>query len=228
MATPNQEAPGAAAPQSRRRLALWIGLGVAGVLVLCCGGMAALGAIVGPPPRTTKPAAAARTARSTSAAPIHMASPTAAASVSPSPASKPAVAGTTAAPAKPAVPNYAAAAAILASDDEHYRREIAAGPPVLGTPAFTAWWQKASTDTQNMDDFGKADAYFTADNEPTDLLEAWRTDNGQAVTDLYQFAAAEHMAGPGPATADMKRWEDAFNVDMAKADAEVTALRAKH
>jgi hypothetical protein len=97
---------------------------------------------------------------------------------------------------------------------------------VLGTRAFTPWWQKASTDVQWHDDLAKAEAYFTADNEPADLIEAWRNDSGNAVTDVYQFAAAELVAGPGPATADMHKWEVAFQADIAKADTDARKLQA--
>lgn len=212
-------------PRKRQRWGLIIGI-VAGVLVLCCGGMVTLGLIVGPPKNTASVTSAekAATAAATSKPPATSPSPSPKPSPTPSP-SKPAANPTTAAPTTAAPPNYAAAAAILLADDEHYRQEIAAGPPVLGTPQFTAWWQKASTDTQNMDDFGKADAYFTADNEPTGVIEAWRTDNGNATSDVYQFAAAELAAGPGPATADMHTWEVAFQADIEKADADARQIQ---
>lgn len=217
-----------AAPAPRKRNPLWLIIGIAaGVLVLCCGGLATLGAIVGPPKKTAANSSAGAT-QTHSTTPTAAFSSAAAGPAAPSNPTKSAASTPAAAPTAAAPPNYAAAAAILLADDEHYRGEIAAGPPVLGTPAFTAWWQTASTDVQNEQDFSKADAYFTADNEPTDLLEAWRTDNGNAVTDVYQFASAELKAGPGPATAEMHTWELAFQADIAKADADAKKLQAMH
>lgn len=125
-------------------------------------------------------------------------------------------------------PNFGAAGAVLLADDDHYRQVIASGPHVPGTRAFIAWWQKASTDVQWHDDLAKAQAYFTADNEPVDLIEAWRNDNGNAVTDVYAFAAAKLAAGPGPVTAEMRKQEVAFQADIAKADADARKLRTMH
>jgi hypothetical protein len=146
-------------------------------------------------------------------------------------------AGATTAPATTAVaasptstgssqPNFRAAGAVLLADDDHYRQVMASGPPVLGTRAFAAWWQKASTDVQWHDDLAKAQAYFTAENEPVDLIEAWRNDSGKAVTDVYEFAAVELAAGPGRTTAEMRRLEVAFQADIAKADADARNLQA--
>lgn len=86
----------------------------------------------------------------------------------------PAKAGTSGAPTKKLPTSQARkqAAMILKKEDQDFRDFLSKGETVTGTADFTAWYQKAIVGLDmKQTAFNKADAYFTADNEPTDLLE---------------------------------------------------------
>ncbi len=73
------------------------------------------------------------------------------------------------------------AAVILEQEDQDFRDFLAQGEKAVGTPQWPAWNQKAIVGLDmKQTAFSKADAQFTADNEPTDLLEQWREDDGEA------------------------------------------------
>ncbi|MER8011799.1 hypothetical protein [Streptomyces sp. NPDC094149] len=98
------------------------------------------------------------------------------------------------------------AAAILEKEDQDVRDFLAKGVKATGTPGFTAWYQKAIVGLDmKQTAFSKADAYFTADNEPTDLIEKWRSDNGEANAKVTQYA----MDGTSPDAPNAKTRRDA-------------------
>jgi len=116
------------------------------------------------------------------------------------------------------------AAAILQKEDQDFRDFLAKGVKATGTPEFTAWYQKAIVGLDmKQTAFSKADAYFTADNEPTDLLEKWRSDNGEANAKITQYA----MDGTNPDAPNAKTGRDAAAalaaLEKADADAEKIA-----
>lgn len=112
------------------------------------------------------------------------------------------------------------AAAILMKEDQDFRSFLIQGENVTGTPEFTAWYQKAiaGLDMQQTA-FSKADAYFTADNEPTDLLEQWRSDNGDANAKITQYA----MDGTSPDAPDAQTRKDVADARAALAKADKDA-----
>ena len=117
------------------------------------------------------------------------------------------------------------AAAILKAEDQRFRDQLAKGQRVVGTPDFTAWYQTAivgfGTDQAA---FKRADALFTADNEPTDLLEAWRWHNGNADGAISTFA----QDGTAMDAPDAKTRQDAKDAlaELAKADSAADRLAA--
>lgn len=210
-----------------KRILMWSGGGVFGFLTL----MFIIGTVVGPPPKKDKPAAALlATASSPSTAPVvttAAASPTPRPKVTKAPTTKPAVTAppTTAnVPAQASAADRQAAAAILRGDDQHYRDELAKGQSLLGTPAYTAWYQAILTDTRYMPDFSKADKHFTADNEPTDLIEQWRSDNGDGASAVVQFAI-DGLSSDAPNAATRKDAADAL-AGLGKADADAVKIAA--
>ena len=82
--------------------------------------------------------------------------------------------------------------------------------------AVTADW------TKQQNAFKKADAYFTADNEPTDLLEAWRADNGDGNAAITQFSSD----GLSPDAPNAKTRKDAADclAALAKADKDAEKI----
>ncbi|MFB6955465.1 hypothetical protein ACFCYB_00155 [Streptomyces sp. NPDC056309] len=111
------------------------------------------------------------------------------------------------------------AAAILKKEDANFRAFLTKGQNALGTPGFTDWYQKAivGLDMQQTA-FQKADGLFTAENEPTALMEAWRTHNAEANTSITQFAMD---AGPEPDAKTRKDASDALRaLEKADKDAE--------
>ena len=185
-------------PQRRPSTGKIVGFGCLGVTGLLVA-LAAIGAAVGGDKTDTKNTAANSStpaATSTSSSPT----PSKTAPVKPAPvpkpahttaSKKPATAATTAAPKKPSTAEARKkAAAILEKEDQDFRDFLAQGESVVGTPQFTAWYQKAIVGLDmKQTAFSKADAYFTADNEPTDLLDDWRWNNGNADGLISQFAS---------------------------------------
>lgn len=145
----------------------------------------------------------------TATAVLLLAGLTACSSSSDSTADTPAKPGATGTPATKRPPTAQArkqAAAILEKEDQDFRDFLAKGVKVTGTPQLTAWYQKAivGLDMQQTA-FKKADSYFTAANEPTDLLEAWRSDNGVGSAAITQYA----MDGTSPDAPNAKTRADA-------------------
>lgn len=115
------------------------------------------------------------------------------------------------------------AAAILEKEDQDFRDFLAQGVKVTGTPDFTAWYQKAIVGLDMQQNaFKKADAYFTSDDEPTDLLEAWRSDNGDGNSRITQYA----MDGTSPDAPDATTRKDAADclAALAKADKDAEEI----
>lgn len=79
------------------------------------------------------------------------------------------------------------AAAVLEADDNHYRQELTTGEQLLGTPGFAAWSARTLADTADRADTARADAAFTASDQPPALIP-WRADNGEGVAAVQQFA----------------------------------------
>ncbi|MGW1169690.1 hypothetical protein [Streptomyces sp. NPDC002550] len=138
----------------------------------------------------------------------------------------PVKAGSTGAPAAKKPPTAEArkkAAAILEKEDQDFRDFLAQGEKVTGMPQFTAWYQKAIVGLDmKQTAFSKADACFTADNEPTDLMEQWRSDNGDANSRITQYA----MDGTSPDAPDATTRKDASDclADLAKADKDAEKI----
>ncbi|MER6075582.1 hypothetical protein ABT187_43795 [Streptomyces sp. NPDC001817] len=115
------------------------------------------------------------------------------------------------------------AAAILEQEDQDFRYFLAKGGDVVGTPQFSAWYQKAIVGLDmKQTAFSKADSYFTADNEPTDLLDDWRWNNGNADGLISQFASD----GTSPDAPDAATRKDASDclADLAKADRDAEKI----
>ncbi|MGR6969003.1 hypothetical protein ACU639_05230 [Streptomyces cynarae] len=143
----------------------------------------------------------------------------------PTKAAAPAKAPATTAPAnKPAaVQARKQAAAILEKEDQDFRDLLAQGVKVTGTSDFTAWYQKAIVGLDmKQNAFSKADAYFTADTEPTDLIEQWRSDNGDANAAITQYAEV----GTSPDAPDAATRKDAADclAALAKADKDAEKI----
>ncbi|MFJ8345044.1 hypothetical protein ACIQ9J_01445 [Streptomyces sp. NPDC094153] len=116
------------------------------------------------------------------------------------------------------------AAAILKKEDADFRAFLTEGQDAVGTPDFTDWYQKAivGLDMQQTA-FQKADALFTAKNEPTALMEAWRTDNASANAAITQFAT-DGTAPDAPNSKTRKDASDALKaLEKADKDAEQIA-----
>ncbi|MFD8726161.1 hypothetical protein ACFV2H_51725 [Streptomyces sp. NPDC059629] len=193
-------------------------LGVFGLFVL----LGAIGSAVGGGKTDTKTTAAKADATTASSSP----SPSKSAPVKPvhtSAGKKPAVGKMAATKKLSTAEARKKAAAILEKEDQDFRDFLAEGEPKIGTPQFTAWYQKAVAGLDMQQNaFSKADAYFTADNEPSDLLEAWRWDNGNADGLITQFATD----GTSPDAPDAKTRKDASDclADLAKADKDAEKI----
>lgn len=196
-------------------------LGIIGLFVI----LAAIGAAVGSNNTDTKNTAAKSNTPTASSSPSpSKTAPTKTPSPTPThtaASKKPAAAPTTHAPKKPsAAEARKKAAAILTKEDASFRDFLAQGESVVGTPDFTAWYQKAIVGLDMQQNaFRKADAYFTADTEPTDLIEAWRADNGDANAAITQYA----MDGTYPDAPNAKTRKDAADCRAALAKADKDA-----
>lgn len=212
-------------PPTKRKVGKILGfgcLGVFGLFIL----LGAIGAALGGSKSTNSSAATSPTPTKASASPS-----TAAKTTTPAKAKAPAK---TAAPAKATAAKQPAkkpdtaqarkkAAAILEKEDQDFRDFLAQGVKVTGTPDFTAWYQKAIVGLDMQQNaFKKADAYFTADTEPTDLLEAWRSDNGDGNSRITQYA----MDGTSPDAPDASTQRDAADclAALAKADKDAEKI----
>lgn len=208
-----------------------VGFGCLGVVALFVI-LAAIGAAVGGGKTGSKTAAAKSATSATSSTPsLSKPKPTKSthakkASVTPTRtavSAKPAATPTTHAPKKPsAAEARKKAAAILVKEDQDFGDFLTQGEDVVGTPQFTAWYQKAVVGLDMQQNaFKKADAYFTADTEPTDLIEAWRADNGDANAAITQYA----NDGTDPDAPNAKTREDAADCRAALAKADKDAAK---
>ncbi|MFJ6215033.1 hypothetical protein ACIQGZ_17110 [Streptomyces sp. NPDC092296] len=117
------------------------------------------------------------------------------------------------------------AAAILKAEDQRFRDQLAAGERVVGTVDFTAWYKKAIRGFGTKQEaFAKADALFTAENEPSDLIEAWREHNGDADAAITTFAE-EGTAMDAPNAKTRAAAKEAL-ADLAKADRDADRIAA--
>ncbi|WP_019059969.1 hypothetical protein [Streptomyces prunicolor] len=152
-------------------------------------------------------------------------SATASHSAKPTKTAAPAKAGSTGTAAKkpPTAQARKKAAAILTQEDTDFRTFLSKGQTTVGTTDFTAWYQKAVVGLDmKQTAFSKADALFTADNEPTDLLEQWRSDNGVANATITQFAN-DGTSPDAPNAKTRKDASDALNA-LAKADKDAAKI----
>ena len=113
-------------------------------------------------------------------------------------------------------PVRAGAAAILLADDSHYRQELTTGLHLLGTPGFAAWSARTLADTADRSDTARAEAGFTASDQPPALIP-WRADNGSGVGAVRQFAR------DGAGGASIATRTDAANALASLADADQLA-----
>jgi hypothetical protein len=198
-------------------------LGVVGVLVILGGIGAAVGGGKTDTKTNTTKSTTTASSSPTKAAPAKPASakPASAKPAHPSASKQPTAAATTHAPKKPSTAEARRkAAVILEKEDQDFRDFLTQGEKVVGTPDFTAWYQKAIVGLDMQQNaFKKADAYFTADNEPTDLIEAWRSDNGDANAKITQYA----MDGTSPDAPDATTRKDAADCRAALAKADKDA-----
>ncbi|MEU6512286.1 hypothetical protein [Streptomyces sp. NPDC046942] len=196
-ASPQQPDEGDAPTQPRRKRSIgkiagiWLG-SAAGLFIV----LGVIGEATGAGKSTNASAPTSPSPTKTSIAPTQAAKTTAPAKPTPSAkTAAPVKASATSAPAPKLATADARrkAAAILEQEDQDFRDFLAQGGKAVGTPDWPAWDQKAIAGLDmKQTAFSKADAYFTADNEPTDLLEQWRADNGDA------NAAITRFAGTGP------------------------------
>src|SRR3954468_14379766 len=115
------------------------------------------------------------------------------------------------------------AAGILIKEDQDFRDFLAKGEDAVGTPQFTAWYQKAIVGLDmKQTAFTKADGLFTAKNEPTDLIQAWRSDNSDADTAISQYATD----GTDPDAPNAKTRKDAadWRAALEKADKDAAKI----
>lgn len=228
-----QQQPDNAAPQGPKRkirkiIGFWL-LGAFGLFILLGVIGEATGAGKAKNASNSKPTASATASAMASSSPTVTASPKATASAKPTKTAKaaaPAKASTPATPAKqlPIAEARRKAAAILEQEDQDFRDFLAQGVKVTGTPDFTAWYQKAIVGLDmKQNAFSKADSYFTADTEPTDLIEQWRSDNGDADSLITQYASD----GTSPDAPDAATRKDAADclaaLEKADKDAEKIA-----
>lgn len=152
------------------------------------------------------------------ATPVHANSSPTKATTSATPAK-----GGTAAKKLPTAQAQKKAAAVLEKEDADFRTFLTQGESVVGTPKFTAWYQKAIVGVDMQQNaFKKADAYFTASNEPTALMEQWRSDNGDANTKITQYA----QDATSPDAPNAKTRKDAAEClsGLAKADKDAEKI----
>ncbi|MFJ5035906.1 hypothetical protein ACIQB5_49890 [Streptomyces sp. NPDC088560] len=115
------------------------------------------------------------------------------------------------------------ARAILEQEDQSFRDFLAKGEDVVGTAQFSASYQKAILGLDmKQTAFSKTDANFTAGNEPTDLLDDWRWNNGNADGLISQFASD----GTSPDAPDTETRKDVADclADLSKADKDADKI----
>lgn len=226
-ATPQQD-PESGTPRPKKRsigklVGLWL-LGAFGLFIV----LGIIGSLTGSGKKTNNTGSASDVKPSATASASPSASkPAKVAAVKPSKTAQPshtakATAGATT--SKPATAEARKkAAAILEQEDQDFRDFLAEGEPKIGTPQYTAWYNKAVVGLDMQQNaFKKADAYFTADNEPTDLLEAWRADNGDGNAAITQFGS-DGLSPDAPDAATRKDAADCLAA-LAKADKDAEKI----
>jgi hypothetical protein len=223
-----QQPDGEDTPRRKRSIGkiagIWLGSAV-GLFVL----LGVIGEATGAGKSTNASASTSPSPTKASATPTRAAKTTAPAKPKPSAApvktAAPAKAAATSTPAPKLATAEARkkAAAILEQEDQSFRDFLAKGEDVVGTPQFSAWYQKATVGLDmKQTAFSNADANFTADNEPTDLLDDWRWNNGNADGAISTFA----MDGTSPDAPNAKTRKDASDclADLAKADKDAEKI----
>ncbi|MFG2257291.1 hypothetical protein [Streptomyces mirabilis] len=224
-ATPQQDPePGTPRPKKKRSvgklLGLWC-LGALGLFVV----LGIIGSVTGSGKKTSSASDAKPSATASTSPPVSK--PAKAVVAKPSKASKPSTTaktgGGSTSPKPAAAQARKKAAAILEKEDQDFRDFLAEGEPKIGTPQYTAWYDKAVVGLDMQQNaFTKADAYFTADNEPTDLLEAWRADNGDGNAAITQFSS-DGLSPDAPDAATRKDKADCLAA-LAKADKDAEKI----
>ncbi|EST24371.1 hypothetical protein M878_30625 [Streptomyces roseochromogenus subsp. oscitans DS 12.976] len=213
-------------PPRKRKVGKFVGFGCL-VPVAIFFLLAAIGAAMGGGNKSSNAGASTSPSPTkTSAAPTQAAKTTAPAK--PTPAAKTAAPVQASATISPTPKQASAdarkkAAAILEKEDQDFRDFLAKGEDVVGTPQYTSWYNKAVVGLDMQQNaFKKADAYFTADNEPTDLLEAWRADNGDGNAAITQFGS-DGLSPDAPDAATRKDASDCLAA-LAKADKDAEKI----
>lgn len=226
-ATPQPDPePGTSQPKKKRSILKIVGLwclGAFGLFII----LGIVGSLTGSGKKANtssasdvKPSVTASVSPSASK-PVKVAAAKPSNTVKPSTPAKPTASATTPKPATAEARRKAAA--ILEQEDQDFRDFLAEGEPKIGTPQYTAWYDKAVAGLDMQQNaFKKADAYFTADNEPTDLLEAWRADNGDGNAAITQFGS-DGLSPDAPDAATRKDAADCLAA-LAKADKDAEKI----
>lgn len=228
-ATPQQDPePGTPQPKKKRSIPKLIGLwmlGAFGLFII----LGIIGSVTGSGKKTSDSSSASDAKASATASVSASPSPSKPAKVAvvkPSKATKPSNTppASSSPSSKPATAEARKkAAAILNQEDQDFRDFLAEGEPKIGTPQYTAWYNKAVVGLDMQQNaFKKADAYFTADNEPTDLLEAWRADNGDGNAAITQFSS-DGLSPDAPNATTRKDAADCLAA-LAKADKDAEKI----
>jgi hypothetical protein len=240
---PPQPVPPTTGMSARKKGCLGCGGAAVGVFIL----LLIIGLIVGPQKKTPAAAtsavpAASQTSSSPSASARASASASATHSTAPTPTSTAASQSAVALPVPgathlaPASARHSAAA-ILQSSDAYYQQVFNDGVPVIldrgqpnSFPAFAAWQQAhGQGDVQEgMTAFQKADAFFSADDEPSTISD-WQGDNGQLSSDVVQLDNdGDGVGGPDDATYRAKVQADVkqFQKDFATAEKDAANVEA--
>lgn len=229
--------PAAPGMSNRKKGCLGCGGALLGVFVF----MVILGLIVGPQKKAPA-ASAVPTNPSLSASASSQPRPSASKSAAPktsatasasAPMALPSTGPTHLAPAS----NRHKAAAILRASDAYYQQVFNDGVPVIldrgqpnSFPAFAAWQQAhGQGDVQEgMTAFKQADAFFTADDEPSTITD-WQADNGQLSSDIAQLDSdGDGVGGPDDANYRAKVQADVaqFQKDFATAEKDADHVEA--
>jgi hypothetical protein len=202
--------------------------------------MVILGLMVGP--QKEPPAAGAAPASRGTVATSGQPSPSVTTAATPKPSATPSASAPMALPSTGPTHLAAAgdrhkAAAILRASDAYYQQVFNAGVPVIldrgqpnSFPAFAVWQQAhGQGDVQEgMTAFKQADAFFTADDEPSTISD-WQGDNGQLSSDIAQLDNdGDGVGGPDDATYRAKVQADVtqFQKDFATAEKDADNVEA--
>lgn len=193
-------------PAPKRRLGpiiLTIGLGLAVVMLLCCG----VGTVLYLVGKTAPPPAAAAGSPSPNV-------PTTAASATGPPATTMTTPG----------PDYAGAARILQAGNQHYRDAFAAGQAALGSGAFPSWYQGVTADQRCQEDRLKASALVPATAQNTVIT--WFEDCIELSSHINQWGYAAGAAPAGTITDPMKTYAARVPADLVVVEQDAAAVAA--